>query len=321
MKRLFVVGNAVADMTFLVEHAPRAGESVLSLAVQRAPGGKGLNQAVAAQRAGAAVVFHASVGNDSEGASIRQRLEAERMHALRMVSCDVATDLSVVTVARSGENSIVTAAGCTRALEPSQVIAQIADITAADMLLMQGNLTLDCTRAVIEYAREQGATVIVNAAPWCWPDPSVLARCAGVIANEGEIRDISNVDEPEQAARWLLARGPEWVVVTLGARGALLVRAGQTVHLPASPVVAVDTSGAGDVFCGVLAALLSQAAPLTQAIECAQRAAALAVERHGTFGSIPRADEMRRVMQQVLGETGVADATAGVVAGVEAAGR
>jgi ribokinase len=317
MKRLFVVGNAVADMTFLVERAPRAGESVLAVAVQRAPGGKGLNQAVAAHRAGAAVVFHASVGNDSEGAGIRQRLEAERMHALRVVSCDVATDMSVVTVSRSGENSIVTAAGCTRALDPSQVVEQIADITAADTLLMQGNLSLDCTRDVIGYARDKGAAVIVNAAPWCWPDPSALARCAGVIANEGEIRDISGLDDPEQAARWLLARGPEWVVVTLGARGALLVRAGHTVHLPALPVVAVDTSGAGDVFCGVLAALLSQATPLTQAIECAQRAAALAVERHGTFGSIPRADEMRCVMEAVLGEPGVAHA----VAGAEAAGR
>jgi ribokinase len=314
MKRLFVVGNAVADMTFLVERAPRAGESVLAVAVQRAPGGKGLNQAVAAQRAGAAVVFHATIGNDDEGAGIRKRLEAEQMHALRIVSCDVATDMSVVTVARSGENSIVTAAGCTRALDTQQVVAQIADITADDTLLMQGNLSLDCTRAVIGHARDRGAAVIVNAAPWCWPDPSALERCAGVIANEGEIRDISGVDEPEQAARWLLARGPEWVVVTLGARGALLVRAAQSVHLPALPVVAVDTSGAGDVFCGVLAALLSQAAPLTQAIECAQRAAALAVERHGTFASIPRADEMRHVMQAVFGEACAARAVTSAIA-------
>ncbi|HVE09699.1 MAG TPA: ribokinase [Paraburkholderia sp.] len=314
MKRLFVVGNAVADLTFLVERAPRAGESVLSVAVQRAPGGKGLNQAVAAHRAGAAVVFHAAIGTDAEGAGIRKRLEAEQMHALRLVACDVATDMSVVTVTRSGENSIVTAAGCTRALDTPQVVAQIADITADDTLLMQGNLSLECTRAVIGHARDTGATVIVNAAPWCWPDPSALERCAGVIANEGEIRDISGIDEPGQAARWLLARGPEWVVVTLGARGALLVSARQTVHLPALPVVAVDTSGAGDVFCGVLAALLSQAAPLTRAIDCAQRAAALAVERHGTFGSIPRADEMRHVMQGVFGEPGAAYAVNGAVA-------
>jgi ribokinase len=314
MNRLFVVGNAVADLTFLVERAPRTGESVLAVAVQRAPGGKGLNQAVAAQRAGAAVVFHAAIGHDAEGAGIRERLAAERMYALRLVSCDVATDMSVVTVSRNGENSIVTAAGCTRALDTPQVVAQIADITAADTLLMQGNLSLDCTRAVIGYARDRGAMVVVNAAPWCWPEPSVLGCCAGVIANEGEIRDISGVDEPEQAARWLLARGPEWVVVTLGARGALLVRDGQAVHLPALPVVAVDTSGAGDVFCGVLAALLSQGAPLTQAIECAQRAAALAVERHGTFGSIPHADEMRHVLRAVLGEPGAAHALTGSVA-------
>ncbi|AXF05137.1 ribokinase [Paraburkholderia hospita] len=318
MKRLFVVGNAVADLTFLVERAPRAGESLLAVAVQRAPGGKGLNQAVAAHRTGAAVVFHAAIGNDAEGTGIRKRLEAEQMHALRMVSCGVATDMSVVIVSRSGENSIVTAAGCTRALDTPQVVAQIADIDAGDTLLMQGNLSLDCTLSVIEHARERGAVVIVNAAPWCWPDTSALERCTGVIANEGEIRDISGIDEPEQAARWLLARGPEWVVVTLGARGALLVRADQAVHLPALPVVAVDTSGAGDVFCGVLAAMLSQAAPLLPAIGCAQRAAALAVERHGTFASIPAAIEMRQMMQAVSSEPSEAACAA---TGALAAGR
>jgi ribokinase len=302
MKRLFVVGNAVADVTFTVEQSPRAGESVLATAVQRAPGGKGLNQAVAAHRAGAAVVFHATIGNDAEGAGIHERLEAVHMHGLRLVRCDVATDLSVVTVSRGGENAIVTAAGCTRALEAREVVAQIADIAAGDTLLMQGNLSLDCTRALVGHARDAGATVIVNAAPWCWPDTSALQRCDGVIANEGEIRDITGIDDPEQAARRLLAQGPRWVVVTLGARGALIVRDGHLVRLPAVAVVAVDTSGAGDVFCGVLVANLSQAAPFSYAIECAQRAAALAVSRHGTFASIPAADEMRHVMRTVSGE-------------------
>ncbi len=309
MKRLFVVGNAVSDITFMVERSPREGESVLAESVQRAPGGKGLNQAVAAHRAGAAVVFHAAIGNDNEGSDIHKRLDAEQMHGLRLARCDVATDMSVVTVTRGGENAIVTAAGCTRALKAPQLIEQIADIKAGDTLLMQGNLLLDCTRTVIGHARDAGATVIVNAAPWCWPDTSALDACDGVIANEGEIRDIAGIDDPEQAARWLLARGPAWVVVTLGGRGALIVRDGQSVRLPAAPVVAVDTSGAGDVFCGVLAALLSQAVPFVHAIECAQRAAAITVGRHGTFSSIPSVDEMQQVMRIVSSEAAARNGT------------
>jgi ribokinase len=298
--RLFVVGNAVSDLTLTVERAAHAGESILADSMQRAPGGKGLNQAVAAHRAGAAVVFHASVGDDGEGADIAARLDEERMHALRLVRHALPTDLSVLTVARNGENSIITTAGCTRALDAAGLVAQIADITAADTLLMQGNLSLESSRAVIDHARASGAAVIVNAAPWCWPDASALAACDGVIANEGEICAIAGVDDPELGATRLLVQGPQWVIVTLGARGALIARGDERVRMPAVSLVPVDTSGAGDVFCGVLAALRTprnEALPFLRAIECAQRAAAITVGRAGTFSAIPSAEEMRQVIR------------------------
>ncbi|CAB3773699.1 ribokinase [Paraburkholderia humisilvae] len=297
--RLFVVGNAVSDLTLRVERAPHAGESILADHMQRAPGGKGLNQAVAAHRAGAAVVFHATIGDDGEGADIAERLDAERMHALRLVRHALPTDLSVLTVTRNGENAIITTAGCTRALSAAALVAQVADITATDTLLMQGNLSLECSRAVIDHARAAGATVIVNAAPWCWHDASALALCDGVVANEGEICAIAGVDDPKRGAVQLLAQGPRWVIVTLGARGALVVRGGEPLHMPAAPVVPIDTSGAGDVFCGVLAALCTQAVPFLRAIECAQLAAAITVGRPGTFSAIPSAEEMQRVIRKV----------------------
>jgi ribokinase len=286
--RLFVVGNAVSDLTLTVERAAHAGESILADSMQRTPGGKGLNQAVAAHRAGAAVVFHASIGDDGEGADIAARLDEEGMHALRLVRHALPTDLSVLTVTRSGENSIITTAGCTRALGAGALVAQIADITAADTLLMQGNLSLESSRALIDHARGLGAAVLVNAAPWCWSDASALASCRGVIANEGEICAISGVDDPELGASRLLAHGDE------------------RVRMPAASVVTVDTSGAGDVFCGVLAALYTsrvEAVPLLRAIECAQLAAAITVGRPGTFSAIPSADEMRRVMYATLEST------------------
>ncbi|EDZ99363.1 PfkB domain protein [Burkholderia sp. H160] len=301
--RLFVVGNAVSDLTLTVERAAHAGESILADSMQRAPGGKGLNQAVAAHRAGAAVVFHASIGDDGEGADIAARLDDEGMHALRLVRHALPTDLSVLTVTRSGENSIITTAGCTRALGAAALVAQIADIAAADTLLMQGNLSLDSSRALIDHARGLGAAVIVNAAPWCWPDASALASCEGVIANEGEICAIAGVDDPQLGASRLLAQGPQWVIVTLGARGVLIARGDERVRMPAASVVTVDTSGAGDVFCGVLAALYTsrvEAVPFLRAIECAQLAAAIAVGRPGTFSAIPSAEEIRRVMDATL---------------------
>jgi ribokinase len=297
--RLFVVGNAVSDLTLMVERAPHAGESILADQMQRMPGGKGLNQAVAAHRAGAAVVFHASIGNDSEGEDIAARLDEEGMHAVRLVRHALPTDLSVLAVTRSGENSIITTAGCTRALDAAALVAQIADIAAADTLLMQGNLSLDSSRALIDHARESGAAVIVNAAPWCWPDASALTACDGVIANEGEICAITGADNPEQGATRLLVQGPQWVIVTLGERGALIARGDERIRMPAVSVVPVDTSGAGDVFCGVLAALCTprgEDLPFLRAVECAQRAAAITVGRPGTFSAIPSAAELRQMI-------------------------
>jgi ribokinase len=301
--RLFVVGNAVSDLTLRVERAAHAGESILADSMQRAPGGKGLNQAVAAHRAGAAVVFHASIGHDGDGADIAARLEEEGMYGLRLVRHALPTDLSVLTVTRGGENSIITTAGCTRALDAAGLVAQIADITAADTLLMQGNLSLENSRALIDHARGLGAAVIVNAAPWCWPDASALVSCDGVIANEGEICAIAGVDDPELGASRLLTQGPQWVIVTLGARGVLIARGDERIRMPAAPVVTVDTSGAGDVFCGVLSALYTsrpEAVPFLRAIECAQLAAAITVGRPGTFSAIPSAAEMRRLMDVAL---------------------
>ncbi|MFC0399993.1 ribokinase [Paraburkholderia rhizosphaerae] len=307
--RLFVVGNAVSDLTLMVERAPHAGESILADHMQRAPGGKGLNQAVAAHRAGAAVVFQATIGDDGEGSDIAGRLAAERMYELRLTRHALPTDLSVLTVARSGENAIITTAGCTRALSATTLVAQVADITAADTLLMQGNLSLECSRAVIDHARAAGAKVMVNAAPWCWPDTSALALCEGVVANEGEICAIAGVDDPELGAAQLLAQGPRWVIVTLGARGALVARGDERLHLPAAAVVPVDTSGAGDVFCGVLAALYTRAVPFLHAIECAQHAAAITVGRPGTFSAIPSADEIRHVIRTTTGRAAAHNTT------------
>jgi len=296
MTRVFVVGNAVSDVTLNVERAPRPGESVLAQSIARAPGGKGLNQAVAAQRSGAKVVFVSAIGNDAAGDEIEHTLLQETFDDLRLIKLPCSTDVSILTVTADGENSIITTIDCTQASSAERLTASLDGVRAGDYVLMQGNLSLASTNAVADLAREHGAKVVINAAPWHWDSTEVLEKCDGVIANEGEILDIAQGDDVERSAAWLQAKGPAWVIVTLGARGCLLSTQEGTFGIAAKPVKASDTSGAGDVFSGVLVGALARGASLNDAIQAGQRAAALTVERTGTFSAIPSMEEMREIV-------------------------
>lgn len=296
MTRVYVLGNAVTDVSLTIERAARPGESILARSIVRAPGGKGLNQAVAAGRAGAEVVFVSALGTDASGSELAGALAREPFAALRMLQLPVATDMSILTVTADGENAIVTTVGCLQAVPPEALQDHLHDLLPGDYLLMQGNLSSAVTGALAEHARARGARVVVNAAPWHWDGPEVLQRCEGVIANEGEMIGISGMADVEAGAAWLLARGPAWVIVTLGARGCLLVDAAGSTRHGGVPADVRDTSGAGDVFCGVLVAGLAAGEPLARAITAAQGAAALTVERSGTYLAIPSVEELAAAM-------------------------
>jgi ribokinase len=288
--RIFVLGNASLDTTLRVPRLPAPGETLMATGILRSPGGKGLNQAVVAARAGAEVRFLAPLGTEPETALIRDTLAAEGLHAL-WAETGAPTDLSSLMVAPDGENCIVSTGACCDSLGHDHAEPFLAALRPGDLLLMQGNLRLEVTLAAAQAARRLGARVMLNTAPLRWDYAGLLPLCDLVVANRFEARTITGEADPQAAA---LALGGT-AIVTLGAQGCLL--ADPALHrFPAVEAQAIDTTGAGDVFCGTLAAAWAQGALLPGAIAAAQRAAAISVTREGCFGSFPTKEESKHVL-------------------------
>ncbi len=237
---MVVVGSVNSDLLFEMAALPAAGETVLAAALHRQPGGKGGNQAIAAARAGAQVALVAAVGDDDAGRTLQQHLEDNGVDTDGVVTLPVPSGTAAVLVADSAENMIVVAPGANAHLTMDS--ARSRDIVAAaDVLLLQLEIPLATALAAARQARVCGALVVLNASPASDADLSELAAvCDVVVVNESE------------AARW---RWPvPHLVTTRGARGASYAGADGTADIPAPAVEAVDTTGAGDVFAGVLAA-------------------------------------------------------------------
>ena len=292
MSRVLVLGNAGVDLALQVPRLPRPGETLMAAGLARAVGGKGLNQAVVATRAGAETWLLAPIGGDPDGRLVADQLALEMFASLRLVTVPHATDLSVILVGADAENSIVTAGPCADALDKTVAAEFASRAVPGDVLLLQGNLSHEATLAAARTGTQRGARVLLNTAPLRWPVVPMLAHCAAVVANQGEAAAITGHADPWQAAVALRAMGPVLAVVTLGAAGCLCADATGEHALPAVPVHAVDTAGAGDTLCGVLGACLAQGWSASDGIAAAQRAAAITVSRPGAYAALPRRDEL-----------------------------
>lgn len=289
MSRIFVLGNASLDTTLRVPRLPAPGETLMATGIQRSPGGKGLNQAVMAARAGAEVRLLAALGTEPETALIRTTLAAEFLHAI-WVNTGAPTDLSSLMVAPDGENCIISTGACCDSLTHDHAQRFLRDMAPGDLLLMQGNLRLDITIGAARAARGLGARVMLNTAPLRWRYADLLPLCDLVVANRFEACTLTGQATPREAIHALAPLGA--AIVTLGAEGCLLADPALQAF-PATRAAVVDTSGAGDVFCGVLAAGYARGEALAEAIARAQRAAALSVAREGCFGSFPVGVEIK----------------------------
>lgn len=288
---LYVVGNICVDDTFYVDRLPQPGETVNAVATVRGVGGKGANQAVAASRAGAEVVFRAALGDDADAAFVRAELGAE-LQVNGLVVLDTPTDRSTILVDRPGENMVVTAAASATAFDPT---GQPSRPGRGDYLLMQGNLRADVTRTCLSRAKDGGAFTILNPSPLGQePVPEVDV----IIVNAGEAEAIAGCSDPVEAARCLSRGGAASVVVTLGADGAICLDRGATDadRIAAPAVTAIDSSGAGDVFAGVLSGCLKRGLPLVIAATVGVRAASIAVTRRGTLAACPSRSEINALL-------------------------
>jgi len=282
MGHVVVIGNAGLDLRLEVPRLPLAGETLIGNAGTRAPGGKGLNQAVVAARCGVPVQFCAPLGNDdAEASEVEKHLSCEGLAKLLLPRLPYATDFSLLMVLPNGENSIVSTSACSLALTAAQAEPLLRDLGKGDVVLMQGNLSLETTAALLTIARQQKAMTIFNPAPF-WPGAEKLVgQCSLVIANRIEAESLGPSIDTAPAA-----------IVTLGADGCVLLKRQQQRSFPAETVTAVDTTGCGDTFCGVMAAALAKGFTTDQAIEVAQKAAALTATRRGAFQALPSREEL-----------------------------
>jgi len=280
---VLVVGSINADLVVTVGRLPQPGETVSGGSFARHGGGKGANQAVAAARAGATVRFVGAVGDDDLGQAAVAELEAEGIDASGVERRgDAATGVAAIVVDADGENQIAVAPGANALVSPGAAGRAAERLSAQDVLLMNLELGDEALLAAVSAAPGR---VIVNPAPARSLPDAVLARGPLLTPNEGEALALSGEgDDPEASARVLAARTGAAVVVTLGADGVLVCLDGTVERLPAPEVEVVDTTGAGDVFSGTLAAGLADGLELRDAALRAVAAATAAAGRSGARG-------------------------------------
>ncbi|GAB3577829.1 ribokinase [Amycolatopsis endophytica] len=289
--QVVVVGSANVDLVVDVPRHPGGGETILGGDLRRSPGGKGANSAVAAARAGGAdTTFAAALGADDSAALLLESLDRAGVRTDLVSRVDAPTGTALITVSPDGENAIVVAPGANLRLELTA--GHVDRIAHADVVLAQLEIPLDMVRAAAA-ARRPGAVMVLNAAPSQDLPDDIWAALDLLIVNEYEAADLAHAQAaPEELAAALLERVPA-VVITLGAEGSLVAeRDREPVRVPGVEVKAVDTTGAGDTFCGVLAAGLARGLALPEAARLAGVAAALAVTRPGAQDAVPALAEV-----------------------------
>jgi ribokinase len=280
-----VVGSANLDLVARAPRIPNPGETVLGTSYSEHAGGKGLNQAVAASRAGARTAFVGAVGDDAAGAMLLGVLAAAEVdHRAIHTSHEQPTGRALITVSDDAENSIVVVAGANGTLEPPD------ELPPAGVVLAQLEVPLAVVVRAFTLARRVGARTVLNPAPARALPDDLLALTDVLVPNEHELALLGGRDR-------LLAAGVRALVVTLGARGAELVASDGTVRTqPPFPVVPVDSTGAGDAFCGALGARLAAGDDLDAAIRWAAAAGALATTVTGAVPSLPTADAIAALL-------------------------
>lgn len=279
---IFVAGSANLDFVVRASHIPAPGATVLGRDFQTFPGGKGANQALACARAGAAnTEMLLALGDDAYAGVIEASLQSAgvRMHTLRVA--EQPTGCAFICVSDDGENAITVAPGANSSLRAAHLPA----LTGATHLLMQLEIALSTVQAYAVQARQQGVKVMLNAAPAQALPAELLALLDVLVVNEDELASL--IEGPASIAQALAQIAVPCVVVTLGARGCLARLADEFFSQPAYPVAVVDSTAAGDTFCGVLAAALSAGLGMQAALQRASAAGALACTRLGAQTSIP----------------------------------
>jgi ribokinase len=296
---IVVFGSINLDLIFPLPHLPQAGQTVLGPRMTIEPGGKGANQAVAAARDGAQVVFAGAVGGDALAEDALALMRAAGLDLSRVVRADSATGCAAICVDPAGRNLIAVSSGANLAARQDQV--EDALLGPGTIVLLQRETEPAQTEALIHRARARGARIVLNLAPAGPIAEDALRALDVLVANEDEAAWLAGHLGTEASAQALHDRLGVDVVVTLGGEGVAAGTRQGKLALQAEKVAAVDTTGAGDCFTGVLVAALDRGLTLKAALRRANVAAGLCCTRRGTQGSMPLAAETDAALGQVAG--------------------
>jgi ribokinase len=288
---VLVVGSINVDLVVSVAVLPERGETVAGGMFAQHQGGKGANQAVAAARMGARVALVGAVGPDDYGRAALDELRAEGIDVSRIAISSLtaeSTGIALIIVDGRGQNQIAVASGANARVDGRFVSKALRDSpVAGSVLLSNFEVRDDAVVAGAQFGAASGMTLLVNPAPARAIASELIALRPILIPNELEAEALTGERDPVAAGRLLAARTGNTVIVTIGARGAVIVTTSAVEHIPVPYVEVLDTTGAGDTFCGALAAEIAAGSDLSTAARVAVRAASLSTTARGARGAMP----------------------------------
>ena len=298
MANVLVVGSLNTDLVVKTPRFPQPGETISGEDLRVIPGGKGANQAVAAARLGAKVSMLGRVGKDNFGDFLLDNLKSNNVDSQLVLRDDASTGTAIIVVDANGQNSIVLSPGANGKVAASDV--EHASFSTFDLLLLQLEIPTPTVLSAAKLARENGVRVLLNPAPAKELPAELIALADFIIPNETELSlltgmEVKDVPSAEKAARTLLERDAQNVIVTLGSKGALIVNKDTSSHVDTFKVDVVDTTAAGDAFIGGFAVSLDSSS-LLNAVRYACACGALATTRFGAQPSLPTKEEVERFM-------------------------
>jgi len=302
MKDIIVIGSLNMDLVTQTSRLPLPGETIHGMQFKMVPGGKGANQAAAAALLGGNVYMAGSVGGDSFGTQLTQNLSRKGVNTEYVLTVpETSTGIASILVDEHGENSIVVVAGANFKVKKEDIDAVKPLIARCGFMMLQFEIPLDVVAYAVETARQLGVKTVLNPAPAYQKGSAFIHLVDYLILNETEIELFSGIkvtghEMAEQAARVLLKRGVQTVLVTLGGDGVLLVNENTVQHVPAWKVKVVDTTAAGDAFTAGFTVALADGKSLEEAVDYANVVGAITVTRFGAQTSLPTRDEVAEYM-------------------------
>lgn len=305
MGKLLVIGSTNMDIAAKMDHLPKPGETVGDAKLYRAFGGKGANQAVAASRTGSGVTFIGCIGDDANGEQMRSNLDQEGINVdFISVIPEVSSGTALIFVDAKGENCIAVAPGANNYVSPTIIDNIEKEILKADLILLQLEIPYETVRHVCKLASIHNVKVLLNPAPAQLLDKDVLNSLEYLVLNETEIELITGKkisgDEVFDLCKSIRDLGPKNIILTLGSKGSCIYNDHTKQFVKGFKVEAIDTTGAGDTFCGAFAsAICKYNMKILDSVQFANATAALSVTKKGAQSSIPQLVEVEDFLQNV----------------------